>query len=78
MLKITKNITLNGVSMIDGAQVVYMTAMISTDGDSNSNVTKSITNKELYEANKAAVRKDMNDFENAVYDVEDELSTTEQ
>ena len=48
MLKVNKNITLNGISEINGVQVAYMSATISTDGGSNGGVNKSITNKELY------------------------------
>lgn len=73
MLKLNKNITLNGTSEINGVQVAYMSATISTDGNNNGNVNKSISNKELYNANKAEVRKDMADFEEAVYQIEDEL-----
>lgn len=73
MLVLNKNITLNGVSQINGQSVVYMSASLSTDNSSSSNVNKSISNQELYNANKAQVRQDMADFEDAVYRVEDEL-----
>ena len=73
MLKVNKNITLNGASEIDGVQVAYMSATISTDGGSNGNINKSIANKELYNANKEQVRADMAEFEDVVYKVEDEL-----
>lgn len=73
MLVLNKNITLNGVSQINGQSVVYMSASLSTDNNSSSNVNKSISNQELYNANKAQVRQDMADFEDAVYRVEDEL-----
>lgn len=73
MLKVNKNITLNGISEINGVQVAYMSATISTDGGDNGGVNKSITNKELYNANKEQVRTDMTEFEEGVYKVEDEL-----
>lgn len=73
MLKINKNINLNGTSEINGVQVAYMPATISTDGGNNGNINKSITNKELYNENKVAVRADMSEFEDEVYKVEDEL-----
>lgn len=72
MLKTNKNITLNGTSEINGVQVVYMSASISTDGN-NANINKNIINQELYSTNKVEVRKDMEDFEAVVYAVEDEL-----
>lgn len=74
MLELNKNITLNGVSKIDGQPVVYMSANLSTDGTSSNNVNKSISNRDLYNTNKTQVRQDMADFEDAVYLVEDELS----
>lgn len=73
MLNINKNITLNGVSLINGVQVVYMSATISSDGGSGANMNKSITNQELYNSNKAQVRADIAEFEQEVYKVEDEL-----
>lgn len=73
MLEVTKNITLNGVSKIDGQAVAYMSANISTDGAGSSNVNKSISNKDLYDMNKTQVRKDMAEFEEKVYQLEDEL-----
>lgn len=72
MLKVNKNITLNATSEINGVQVVYMSAIVSTEG-SNANINKNISNQELYNSNKVEVRKDMAEFETAVYAVEDEL-----
>lgn len=73
MLNINKNITLSGTSVIDGVQVAYMSASISTDGGNGANVNKTIVNQELYNANKVAVRADIAGFEQEVYKVEDEL-----
>lgn len=75
MLKVNKNITLNGTSEIDGQVVVYMSANISTDGNSSANINKSIANQDLYTSNKVAVRADMKQFEEEVYKAEDELNT---
>lgn len=77
MLEVNKNITLTGVSKIDEVQVVYMTATISGDGGNGANVNKTITNQEVYNANKVAVRADIAEFETKVYEVEDELSKVE-
>ena len=74
MLKINKTININGTSEIDGQTVVYMNASISTDGNTNANINKSIANQELYTANKVTVRADMKQFEEEVYKVEDELN----
>lgn len=74
MLKINKTININGNSEIDGQVVVYMSASISTDGNTNANINKNIANQELYNANKSQVRADMAEFEDEVYKVEDELN----
>lgn len=74
MLEVNKNITLTGLSKIDGVQVAYMSATISSDGGTGANVNKSITNQEVYNSNKVQVRKDISEFENKVYEVEDELT----
>mgnify|MGYP000555848047 CR=1 FL=1 len=71
MLKINKTINLSATSEIEGQAVVYMNASISTDGNTNAN-------KELYDANKEAVREDMKQFETEVYKVEDSLNTAER
>ena len=73
MLEINKNITLNGTSLINGVQVAWMSATINSDGGTGANVNKTITNQELYNANKTQVRADIAEFEKEVYKVEDEL-----
>lgn len=74
MLEVKQNITLNGVSKIDGVQVAYMSATISSDGGTGANVNETITNQELYNVNKAQVRADIAEFKKKVYEVEDELT----
>ena len=73
MLKTNQNITLTGISEIEGQQAVYMSASIGTDG-TNANVNKTVTNQELYNANKVECRKDIADFETAVYAIEDSIT----
>jgi len=51
------------------AQAAYMSANITDDG--NVSITKSITDNAAYMDNRADVRKDFSDFENAVYAAED-------
>lgn len=70
MVEINKSITLTGTSKINGVQAVYMSASIES-GSNSANVTKTITDKELYNANKEEARKDVADFEVAVYAIED-------
>lgn len=73
MLEVNKNITLTGISKINGVQVAYMSATISSDGGAGANINKSITNQEVYNANKVKVREDIAGFEEEVYKLEDEL-----
>lgn len=73
MLKTNKSITLVGQSVVEGQQVVYMSATISTDGGNSGTVTRSIQNKELYNANRVEVRADMDNFDKELYAIEDEL-----
>ena len=74
MLEVVKNITLNGVSKIDGQPVAYMNASLSTDGNGANNVNTKIANRELYNANKEQVRQDIADFDEMMYAQEDELA----
>lgn len=76
MLKLDKNITLNGASLVNGVQVAWMSATINSDGGAGANVNKTITNQEIYNSNKAEVRADIAKFEEQVYKLEDELLST--
>lgn len=69
MLKGTKSTSLNYSSVINGETAVYMTAQIPESG--KSNCSKNIQNKELYEANKTECRKDMEAFDEMLYQIED-------
>lgn len=73
MLKTNKTININGTSIIDGQLVVHMSAILSTDGNTNENINKNIQNQSLYESNKSQVRQDMRDFEDLVYAEQDKL-----
>ena len=73
MLKTNISKTINGTAIVKNADdeihVVYMSASINEDG--NTNINKNIVNKEMYEANKADIRKDMAAFDTLVYEQED-------
>lgn len=71
-LTITQLISLTGVSTINGEQVAYFSAQIP-QGTGNSTFNRDITNQELYDANKTAVRADESEFQSKVYAVEDGL-----
>ena len=44
------------------------------NGGNGANVNETITNQEVYNANKAQVRADIAEFKNKVYEMEDELT----
>lgn len=71
MLQVNQSITITGHSVVNGVQVAYMSATINEDDINNTGISKNITNSEIYNANKAEVRKDMIDFEGKVYDLQD-------
>lgn len=76
MLRTNKNITLSGTSEIGGVQVIFFNANISTSGG-NASVSKTVTNSALYNANRTECRADIEAFEAAVYDIEDEMIAEE-
>ncbi|MDU3775689.1 MAG: hypothetical protein E7G47_10755 [Clostridium perfringens] len=76
MLNTSKSITISGHSIIQGQVVAYMSANLSTDGNTNESLSKNIQNQSLYDDNKEAVRKDMRDFEDLVYEEQDKLVKT--
>lgn len=65
MLKTTVSKTISGTSVIDNAMVASMTATISEEG--NISISKNVYNKDIYNQNKAAVQKDMADFETGIF-----------
>jgi len=73
-MKINKSVSITANSQTaDGQVIAYFNANVSDSGTS-SNVN--IQNQDLYEANKAQVRKDKTDFDTAVYAVEDEQAAS--
>ncbi|MBS6509713.1 MAG: hypothetical protein KH369_16040 [Paraclostridium bifermentans] len=76
MLNTSKSITISGHSIIQDQVVAYMSANLSTDGNTNESLSKNIQNQSLYDSNKEAVRKDMRDFEDLVYEEQDKLVKT--
>lgn len=73
MLQTTRQITLNGYSLINDQPVVNLNATIPSD-TGVGNINQYVQNASLYEANKAQVRRDIADFTALVYEVEDEMA----
>lgn len=75
MLETRKSTTLTGVITVkDGElekQVVYLTANVASDGSSNDNINQTIRDKELYKANKVEIRKDIAEFTQKFYEIQD-------
>lgn len=74
MLKINKTISFDGTSYVttedETEQIVaYFNATIRADDTAQINM--SISNAELYEANKTTVRADYTAFQEAVYEAQD-------
>jgi len=72
-LEINKSITLSATSTIEGTRVkVYVANFSTADGTSNSNET--IVNVDLYNKNKAEIRKGDLAFQTKMYEIEDEIA----
>lgn len=75
MLESSKSISLTGRSVIDGQPVANFSATIREGDDaSGDSMNAVITNRTLYKANKAAVRKDTSDFQTLVYEAQDDVA----
>lgn len=73
MLNFQKEITFTGRSVIDGVEVVGFSAKIKSDDPSNITFSSWQMNKELYKENREQCRKDEAEFEDKVYEAQDEL-----
>lgn len=76
-LETRKQITLTGNSKIEDQVVANMTATIPDD-TGVGNINQYVQNSELYDKNKVAVRKDVRDFQDMVYAIEDEIAAEEE
>lgn len=75
MLETKKSTTLTGTVKIGDKQVVYLNASVSNGGSDNINQT--IQDKTLYATNKAEVRKDIAEFTEEFYALQDAEVTEE-
>ena len=74
-LNIKKSISLTGSSSIGDTQVAYLNATLDQEGNRANTVSQAIQNQSLYDANKKEVRADIAEFQQLIYDTEDELTT---
>ena len=73
-LSTSQSISLNGVSTITGIQVATFSTVVSK-GLSYTSVSTQIADQDLYEKNKAEVRKDRNDFQTVADKLSDSLES---
>lgn len=71
-LKTQQTVTITGTSEINGVQIAYFNASIP-QGLGNSTISRSVTNQDLYDANRTEVRSDEAEFQEKVYAIEDNM-----
>lgn len=72
-LETKKSISITGESKINGQSVIYLSANVTTDSAGNTSINQTINNQELYRQNRVECRKDVEDFQDKVWTVEDDL-----
>ncbi len=72
-LETKKSITITGESKINGQSVIYLSANVTTDSAGNTSINQTINNQDLYRQNRVECRKDVEDFQDKVWAVEDDL-----
>lgn len=79
MLTITKNVTLTGVTKIDGVITERHTATINSENPSEMTLNLGIkVNKTLSEANLDTCRAERNAFEDAAYALKNEMIAAQE
>ena len=75
MLKTSKSIAISGRSRVDDKQVATFNANIyeANASGGSDNINMIITDRNLYDANKVTVRKDLQDFQTKVWSAQDEV-----
>lgn len=73
MVTLNKIINIQGVSTVGGVQVAFMNASVNIDGQTN--ISRNIQNKEIFDQNKDEVIKDFLAFDDYVYSLDFEDGT---
>lgn len=75
MLRTSKSIAISGRSMVEDKQVATFNANIyeANASGGSDNINMIITDRDLYDKNKSAVRKDLQDFQTKVWSAQDEV-----
>lgn len=72
-LGVKKAISITGDSRINGQRVIYFSATVTTDSAGNTNINQQIENQDLYRQNRVECRKDVDEFQEKVWAIEDNL-----
>ncbi|MBW9323964.1 hypothetical protein FG877_10485 [Enterococcus casseliflavus] len=70
---VEKSISILGESRINGQQAIYLNANVTTDSAGTTNISQPITDQNLYRQNRVECRKDVDDFQEKVWIIEDDL-----
>ena len=75
MLRTSKSIAISGRSMVEDKQVATFNANIyeANASGGSDNINMIITDRDLYDKNKSAVRKALQDFQAKVWSAQDEV-----
>lgn len=79
MLEKSKSVSFSGRSLIDGQLAATFSANVYDENDarnSNDNISMMVSNSALYDANKEAVRNDLQDFQKLVWAEQDKSTKT--
>lgn len=74
----TKSVNLYGQSIVEETTVIQLSATINYGETVTTSYTETIVNNDLYQKNKREVRKDISDFKDIVYKLEDEVQEDEE
>lgn len=75
VLKTKKSTSFTGEISIDGVVAVTLQANITNENSGNTYINQSIINQDIYNANREVCRKEISDFKDKVYAIEDRFIT---
>ena len=73
MLRIRKNITLNGESIFEEKQAAGFSAVINSENPEDMTINQWQANKSLYKEKRADINADFAEFQDAAYALQDEM-----
>lgn len=73
MLRIRKNVTLNGESIFGEKQAAGFSAVINSENPEDMTINQWQANKSLYKEKRVDVNADFAEFQNAAYALQDEM-----